>query len=64
MCNIGKLDKFIRVVLSYVIMGVGIYHQNFWGMLGLIPLTTAAVGICPLYMIFKINTGCKKEKLA
>ncbi|MDQ7068397.1 MAG: DUF2892 domain-containing protein [Sulfurimonas sp.] len=29
--------------------------------IGVIPLLTGAVGFCPLYPIFKINTGCKKD---
>jgi hypothetical protein len=61
MCNMGRIDKFLRVLIGFAIMGYGIYHHSFWGLLGLIPVTTAAISYCPLYSIFKINTGCKKK---
>ncbi len=61
MCNIGKIDKFLRVLIGFIIMGYGVYDKNFWGMIGLVPIATAAIDFCPLYAIFKINTGCKSK---
>jgi len=61
MCNEGKIDRIVRVILGIVIIAWGIVAQNYWGAIGLIPLATGAIGICPLYMIFKIDTGCHKE---
>lgn len=55
--NMGKTDRWIRAVL-----GVGLLLLVFtgphtrWGWLGLIPLATAAVGICPLYRLFGWTT--------
>jgi hypothetical protein len=60
MCNMGQIDKFIRLILIFAVMGYSIYHQSMWGMLALIPLAGAAISYCPFYSIFKINTGCKK----
>ncbi len=61
-CNIGKVDKIIRIVLGVVIIGVGVLMGSWLGLIGLIPLGTALVGFCPLYPIFKIDTGCKKAE--
>jgi len=60
-CNVGRSDKIFRVILGIIIGGVGIYFKSWWGLIGLIPLVTAAVGYCPLYCPFKIST-VKKEK--
>ncbi|WP_456323866.1 YgaP family membrane protein [Hydrogenimonas sp.] len=62
MCNEGKIDRIVRVVLGLAIIGWGVAAQNWWGAVGLVPLLTGAVGICPLYIPFGIDTGCHKEK--
>ena len=63
MCfNEGKLDRVIRGVAGVAIIGWGVFAQNYWGAVGLVPLVTAIVGFCPFYPIFKINTGCDRNK--
>ncbi|MBN2722346.1 MAG: DUF2892 domain-containing protein [Campylobacterales bacterium] len=59
MCNIGKVDKIIRLVLGAVIIFWGVMNNSWFGAIGLIPLGTALMGWCPLYSIFGINTGCQ-----
>ncbi len=54
--NIGTTDRIIRVVLGLVIIGLGIYYGSWWGLLGLIPLATAAMGWCGLYSLFGLST--------
>ena len=61
MCNEGKIDRIIRVILGVAIIAWGVMANNWLGAIGLIPLGTAAIGFCPLYAILKINTGCKKD---
>jgi len=61
MCNIGKTDRIIRLVLGVVIIGLGVMYNSWWGAIGLIPIITALIGWCALYSIFGINTGCKKK---
>jgi hypothetical protein len=60
-CNIGKTDKIIRVIAGLVIAVLGFYFKSWWGLLAIIPLLTAAVGNCPLYIPFKISTIKKKK---
>ncbi|MCF8335004.1 MAG: DUF2892 domain-containing protein [Bacteroidales bacterium] len=60
--NIGKTDKVIRIILGLVIGAVGIYFQSWWGLLGLIPLVTAFVGTCALYLPFGISTCSTKTE--
>jgi len=57
-CNVGTADRIIRVVLGAIILAAGFVYQSWWGLIGLIPLGTAAAGRCMLYVPFGINT-CK-----
>ena len=60
--NIGKTDKIIRIILGLIIGVVGIYFQCWWGLLALIPLLTAFVGTCGLYIPFGISTCSRKTE--
>jgi hypothetical protein len=59
--NVGDVDKLIRVFIGAIVFGLGFYYSSWWGLLGLIPLLTAVVGFCPLYMLLGIST-CKPKK--
>ncbi len=59
-CNVGKSDKIIRYILGAVIIIAGIYFKSWWGVIGVIPILTAAISWCPLYAPFGIRT-CKTE---
>lgn len=60
--NVGGADKAIRIVV-----GLGLLSLLFllpggmrWlGLIGLVPLLTAALGFCPLYLPFGIRTCAK-----
>lgn len=51
-CNVGKTDRLIRVLLGLVLIGLGLYFNSWWGAIGVIPLVTATIGWCPLYLPF------------
>ena len=59
-CNMGKVDRVIRGIAGLGIIGVGIYYQSWWGALGVIPLGTALLGVCPAYLPFGISS-CKVD---
>ncbi len=60
--NVGGADRAIRIVV-----GLGLLSLLFllpggmrWlGLIGLVPLLTAALGFCPLYLPFGIRTCAK-----
>lgn len=54
--NIGISDRAIRLFIGLTILGLGIALNSPWGMIGVIPMITAALGFCPLYCPLKINT--------
>jgi hypothetical protein len=61
-CNVGKGDKFFRIIVGLAIGAVGIYFQNWLGLIGIVPLLTGIINFCPLYTLFKINTGYKSAE--
>ena len=58
--NLGDMDKKVRIILGAVIIILGLYFQSWWGLIGLVPLATAFMGVCPAYMPFGIST-CKTD---
>lgn len=54
--NMGSADRIIRAVVGIAIVGAGFYFNSWWGLIGLVPLATAAVGWCPAYLPFGIST--------
>lgn len=57
MQNAGTVDRAIRVVLGLVLLSLTLVGpQTLWGLVGLVPLITGAMGFCPLYKIIGLNT--------
>ena len=55
--NEGGLDRLLRVVLGVVLIGmVFVGPQTRWGWIGVVPLVTGLIGLCPLYSILGIRT--------
>ena len=46
--NMNTANRVIRVVIGLAIIGAGIYYKNWFGVLGIIPILSAAIGYCPL----------------
>ena len=63
MKNVGSADKLIRIVIGLAIAGYGAYMQSLWGLVAIIPLGTAFVGVCPLYLPLGLKT-CSSEEAA
>jgi hypothetical protein len=60
--NMGSIDRWVRIVLGLAIGAAGLYFKSWFGLIGLIPLVTAFVGWCPLYVPFGISTcGLRSE---
>lgn len=63
--NVGTTDRIIRALAGLAILSlVFILEGNarWWGLVGLVPLATAALGYCPAYALLGTNTcGVKKE---
>ena len=54
--NMGTLDRTLRFIGGLIIMLLGYIYESWWGIVGLVPLLTAFIGWCPLYVPFKFST--------
>lgn len=59
--NVGKTDKIIRYIIGVIIIVLGIVYSSWWGIIGLIPILTAAFGKCLLYKSFNFSTRKTKN---
>lgn len=55
--NEGGIDRGLRVAAGLVLIGLAATGVvGAWGYIGVIPLVTGAVGMCPIYSLLGINT--------
>ena len=59
--NIGKVDKAIRIIIGVLIAAAGIYLKSWWGLLAILPISTALVNYCGLYSVIGVSTCKMKE---
>ncbi|WP_332826186.1 YgaP family membrane protein [Ramlibacter sp.] len=55
--NEGAIDRGLRIVAGLVLIGLAATGTvGAWGYIGIIPLLTGAIGMCPIYSLLGINT--------
>ncbi len=60
--NTGSTDRVIRAIVGLALITmVFVGPQTPWGWIGLVPLLTAIVGLCPLYSVFGWSTCAVKN---
>jgi hypothetical protein len=60
--NIGTVDRTIRLVIAVAIAVLGVVFQSWLGLIAIIPLATAVVAVCPLYLPFGLSTARGKKE--
>lgn len=59
--NEGSADRVVRVVVGVALVALALTKGWMWAWIGVVPILTGALGVCPLYSVFGINTcGVKK----
>mgnify|MGYP001272923431 CR=1 FL=1 len=53
--NVGRMDRVLRIALGIAMAVIGLFVLKgtagaVLGIIGLIPLATGLVGVCPLYL--------------
>jgi hypothetical protein len=60
--NEGTIDRALRVIAGLALIGLTATGTlPAWGYIGVVPLLTGLIGICPAYSIFGIST-CSMKK--
>jgi hypothetical protein len=60
-CNVGSVDRLVRIVIGLLIAIVGVVFDSWWGLVGIVPLATGLFKFCPLYLPLKISTEKKEQ---
>jgi len=63
--NVGSADRVVRVVIGVALLSLLFLvngNERWWGLLGVIPLGTAAFRNCPLYSIVGLSTCPSSDK--
>ena len=61
-CNVGGIERPIRIVLGILLIGIGAFADlppigtGIMLIAGTIALVTGAIGFCPVWKLFGINT--------
>lgn len=61
--NLGSIDRILRIVVGVGAVTFALLSKNeyaVYGYIGIVPLLTAVVGVCPAYLPFGIKT-CKTD---
>ena len=53
--NVGGIDQILRIVLGVVICTIGVIYNNWWRLVGLIPLVTVTMSWCPIYNLMGLS---------
>jgi hypothetical protein len=55
--NEGVMDRSLRVIAGLVLIGLAATGTvGIWAYIGIVPLLTGAIGMCPIYSLLGINT--------
>ena len=55
--NEASWDRAIRLVVGIGLLSLTVVGpQTLWGLVGIVPLVTGAVGFCPLYRLLGMST--------
>ena len=61
-CNVGGIERPMRILLGILMLGIGAFADltplstGIALIVGAIALVTGAIGYCPLWTLFGINT--------
>ena len=60
--NVGTIDRIVRILVGLALLvGVAFFNGPVWAWIGVLPLVTGLLRICPAYSLLGVNTcGPKK----
>lgn len=61
--NVGRADKALRLLIALILFSLYFVlegAQRWWALAGLVPLLTALIGWCPLYVPLGLST-CRRR---
>lgn len=64
--NEGQIERIARIIIGLIVLSlVFVGPKTMFGLLGLIPLVTGAIGTCPIYSVLGLSTckNCEVEEV-
>jgi len=59
--NVGSVDRVVRVFVGVALIGASVLgYVGLWGWIGLVPLATGLLRVCPAYLPFGLSTCSAK----
>lgn len=62
--NMGSIDRIVRAMVGLALLSLIFLLDGgarWFGLIGIVPLATAALGWCPAYLPFGISTCARRE---
>lgn len=57
--NVGGIDRVIRIVTGLALLAWYLFASGpVWALIGLLPLATGLINVCPAYSLLGVST-CK-----
>ena len=60
--NVGGIDRTLRIIVGVMLIAVGAWYLNWWGIVGIVLILTALMSWCPLYLPFGFSTSSKEKE--
>lgn len=58
--NEGTVERALRIAVGVGLLSlVFVGPQSLWGLIGIVPLATGLVGVCPAYNLLGLRKGGK-----
>jgi hypothetical protein len=54
--NVGNFDRGLRIIGGLALIAWALLGGPLWAWIGIVPLATGAMGLCPLYSVLGIKT--------
>lgn len=57
--NVGGIDRVLRIALGIALLAMVVVLEGgarYWGLIGIVPLTTGLLRWCPAYTLFGLST--------
>lgn len=61
-CNVGMIDRLLRVIVGLIIAIIGVVFDSWWGLLGIPLIATGIFRFCLLYIPFNFSTAKKEDQ--
>ncbi|MCE9661679.1 MAG: DUF2892 domain-containing protein [Burkholderiales bacterium] len=59
--NVGTVDRVIRIIAGAALIAASLLgYIGAWGWIGIVPLATGLIRVCPAYLPFGLSTCSPK----